>query len=70
MTNRSSLQNVSPAIHPADCRCKRCKPIKLAGDSMDFYGAKGWGKYLPDTPYAVAMLIIGTAALTIHIAIF
>lgn len=60
MTYRSPLQNVAPRIHSSHCKCKRCTPIKLAGDSS----------WLPDPPASIAMIIIGTIGLITHLIMF
>lgn len=60
MTYRSSSESAATRIHSAHCKCKRCAPIKLAGDSS----------WLPDPPASAAMLIIGTVGLITHIIMF
>jgi hypothetical protein len=69
MTQHSSLQSTNPRIHTSHCGCKQCAPIKLAGDPANF-GKDASSSWLPDPPYALAMVIIGTVGLITHLIMF
>lgn len=71
MTYRSALESTEQRIHASHCKCKRCAPIRLSGDPANFGRSDtGFGRFLPDPPASVAMLIIGTVGLITHLILF